>query len=174
MSKVGFLLQTQRLGLRPFKAEDLDDLESMLGDAETMKYYPNPFTREMCSSWIEDNRRRYQEDGFGLWAIEELMSGEFLGDCGPARRFIEGVWMVELGWHVKRSRWRQGIASEAALASKAHAFGTLGVPKLVSLIRPVNIPSRGLASRIGMSIEREVRYKNHHHLLYSVGREPSA
>lgn len=52
MSELGFLLQTQRLGLRAFRAEDLEDLESMLGDAETMKFYSNPFTRKMCSSWI--------------------------------------------------------------------------------------------------------------------------
>ncbi|MGI8707774.1 MAG: GNAT family N-acetyltransferase [Actinomycetota bacterium] len=174
MSQQELLLRTERLGLRPFRVGDLDDLESMLGDAETMKYYPNPFTREMCSSWIEDNRRRYEEDGFGLWVIEELITGEFLGDCGPAKRFVEGVWMVELGWHVKRSCWRQGIASEAALACKGHAFRNLGVPKLVSMIRPVNIPSKGVASKIGMSIEREVRYKNYRHLLYSVGREPDA
>ncbi len=45
MSQQELLLRTERLGLRPFRVGDLDDLESMLGDAETMKYYPNPFTR---------------------------------------------------------------------------------------------------------------------------------
>ena len=97
----------------------------------------------MSSRWIEDNMRRYEEDGFGLWVVEELTTGEFLGNCGPAWRLIEDVWMVELGWHIKRSHWRRGLATEAASACRDYAFATLDVPRVVSLIRPVNIPSRG-------------------------------
>ena len=172
MSQTTSLLETERLRLRRYRADDLDDAHSMLGDQETMQYYPSPFTREMSSRWIEDNMRRYEEDGFGLWVVEELTTGEFLGNCGPAWRLIEDVWMVELGWHIKRSHWRRGLATEAASACRDYAFATLDIPRVVSLIRPVNIPSRGVAGKIGMTIDREVDYKNYHHYLYAVERDP--
>ena len=156
--------------LRHYQVDDLDDAHSMLGDEQTMQYYPSPFTREMSSWWIEDNMRRYEEDGFGLWVVEARATGEFLGNCGPALRSIEGVSMVELGWHIKRSHLRRGLATEAAGACRDYAFATLDIPRIVSLIRPVNIPSRGLAEKIGMTIDREIDYKNYHHYLYAVER----
>ena len=165
-------MKTERLLLRHYRADDLDDAHSMLSDEQTMQYYPSPFTREMSSRWVEDNMRRYEEDGFGLWVVEGLATGEFLGNCGPAWRSIEGDSMVELGWHIKRSHWRRGLATEAARACRDYAFTTLDIPKIVSLIRPVNIPSRGVAEKIGMTIDREVDYKNYHHYLYAVERAP--
>ena len=172
MSQTASVLETPRLRLRLYRADDLDDAHSMLGDERTMQYYPSPFTREMSSRWIEDNIRRYEEDGFGLWVAEGRTTGEFLGDCGPAWRSIEGVSMVELGWHIKRSHWRRGLATEAAAGCRDYVFATLDIPKIVSLIRPVNVPSRGVAEKIGMTIDREVHYKNYHHYLYAV--EPPA
>jgi RimJ/RimL family protein N-acetyltransferase len=180
MVPLSLVLESERLRLRHFTPEDLDELAAILTDPETMKYYARPFTVEEAKGWIDQNIERYEVDGFGLWAIVSKEDGEFLGDCGPVRRLVDGYEEVEIGWQVKRSRWRQGIASEAGAACRDYAFGTLGLDRVISLIRPENIPSRGVAEKIGMSIEKEIDYKGMAHYVYfqellidpSVGRGP--
>ena len=56
--ETGFRLETERLRLRPYTLDDLDDLFGILGDPETMQYYPEPNSREGTLEWIEDNVRR--------------------------------------------------------------------------------------------------------------------
>jgi ribosomal-protein-alanine N-acetyltransferase len=160
------VLETSRLLLRHMAPEDLDDLAAILTDAETMRYYARPFTRDESRAWISNNIERYESDGFGLWAIVLKESGEFVGDCGPVRRFVDGRDEVEIGWQVSRARWRQGIASEAGAACRDYAFGRLGLDRVISLIRPENIPSRGVAEKIGMTIEKKIDYKGFAHYVY--------
>ena len=167
---MAFRLETERLVLRPYELDDLDDLAPILGDPETMQYYPAPFTREKSQEWIEANLERYASDGFGLWAIESKDTGEFLGNCGPVRRLVDGEREVEVGWHVKRSHWRRGIATEAARACCAYAFEELGLDRLISLIRVVNVPSRGVAENLGMTIEKEILYAGTPHHVFVLTR----
>ena len=48
-------LETERLLLRPFVSDDLDELFAILGDPETMRYYPRPYTRDEVIAWIARN-----------------------------------------------------------------------------------------------------------------------
>lgn len=163
------ILETERLLLREFQPEDLEAYAALLGDPETMRYYPRPFSPREASAFIEKNRHRYGADGFGVWAIEERSTGGFLGDCGLAFTLVEGVPEVEIIWHVVRDRWRQGIATEAAAAARDHAFGPLRLRRLVALVRPENDPSAGVARKIGMDVEREAVYHGLPHLVFVAG-----
>lgn len=160
--------ETDRLRVRPLSVSDGDALHAIMGDAETMRHYPAPFTRELTQSWIERQIERYETDGYGLLALELKGTGEFLGDCGPVVQIIEGTREVELGWHVKRSHWGQGFAPEAAAACLSLATEQFGLRRLVSLIRPVNIQSSRVAEKIGMAVEKQVTYKGLLHDLYVV------
>jgi RimJ/RimL family protein N-acetyltransferase len=164
------VLETERLILRRYERADLDALVPILGDAQTMSFYPHPLTRDECESWIERNLDSYERDGFGLLVLEDKATNEFLGNCGPVKRVVEGQEDVELGWHVKRSRWRQGIATEAALACRDYAFGDFELERLISIILPANVPSQGVARKIGMSVEREAVYKGFPSLIYSMDK----
>lgn len=53
------ILETQRLLLREMKFSDLDALLLVLGDVESMRFYPKPFDREMVERWIDRHRRNY-------------------------------------------------------------------------------------------------------------------
>jgi RimJ/RimL family protein N-acetyltransferase len=169
-SPPGIVLVTERLWLRHFAPDDLDEMASILTDPETMQYYPRPFTRDEAGTWIAQNIERYETDGFGLWVIVSKKTGEFLGDCGPVRRFVDERDEVEIGWQVKRSHWRQGIASEAGAGCRDYAFGPLGLSRVISLIRPENVPSRGVAEKIGMAIEKTIDYKGMTHHVYALER----
>jgi len=57
---VTFRLETARLVLRPLSFEDVDGLQRVLGDPETMRYYPHPFFLEETERWIRWNLDSYE------------------------------------------------------------------------------------------------------------------
>ncbi len=169
------VLQTARLRLRPFAADlsDLDALHAIQSDPHHMRYYPHPFSRDETREWIERWLAQYDERGFGLWVVEDRYSGEFLGNVGPNIQPVDGVDEVELGWSITPRRARQGIATEAALASRDWCFDERGVDHVISLVRPENVPSRGVAEKIGMTVWKETVHgtMGWPHLVYRVRRD---
>ena len=161
-----FQLRTQRLVLRHLALTDLDALHAVLGDAETMRYYPEPFTREATRAWIERSLERYASDGHALFAVTLRGTGELIGDCGPARMLIEDRDEVELGWHIRRDQWNRGYATEAASAARDWTLRELGRERLVSLVRPENRASCRVAEKIGMSVDHDLMHKGLLHHLY--------
>jgi ribosomal-protein-alanine N-acetyltransferase len=162
------VLETSRLVLRRFRLDDLDALAGVLGDAETMSFYPHPFSRTECRRWIEWNLGSYDVNGFGLWAMELKDGSGFAGDCGLTVQNVDGVDEVEVGWHVHRRLWGRGLATEAGGACRDYAFDTVGVPRLISLIRPVNLASKRVAEKIGLTVWKETERGGWPHLVFSM------
>ena len=162
------ILQTPRIQLREFTPKDADALAQVLSDPETMRYYSAPYDRAGVEQWIERNRQRYQDDGVGLWAMELKKTQELIGDCGVIRQQVEGEPLYEIGYHLRRDFWHQGLATEAAIACRDWAFTHLKTTRLISLIRPENLPSRRVAERNGMTIWKEVNWRGLPHYVYSV------
>ena len=164
------ILETPRLTLREFVPEDAVALSLVLSDPETMRFYPAPFDRAGVDDWIDRNRRRYASDGVGLWAMVLKSTGELIGDCGIMKQEVDGEPWYEIGYHLRREFWGQGLATEAAQACKAWGFDHLTVDRMISLIRPENLPSRRVAERNGMTVWKEVEWRSLRHCVYSVGR----
>jgi ribosomal-protein-alanine N-acetyltransferase len=162
------VIETERLLLREFVPEDVDALASVISDAETMRFYPAPRDRPGVESWIERNRRRYREDGHGLWAMVLKSSGEMIGDCGLARQTVDEIDEIEIGYHVRRDMWGRGLAPEAAAACRDYGFAHLGAGRLIALIRPENLPSRRVAEKVGLSLWKEVLWRDLSHCVYVV------
>lgn len=168
------IMETSRLILREFRTEDADRLEAVLSDPVTMRFYPAPLTREEVEEWIARNIRRYASDGYGLWAMVMKSSGELVGDCGLVLQDVDGLRDVEIGYHVHRELWGQGLASEAAPACRDYGFAHLSVPRLISLIRPENVQSRRVAEKNGMAAASQTMRKDLLHLVYAITREQAA
>jgi [ribosomal protein S5]-alanine N-acetyltransferase len=164
------ILETEHLLLREFVPGDVDALAAVISDAETMRFYPEPHDRAGVESWIERNRRRYRDYGHGLWAMVLKSSGELVGDCGLARQNVDEVDEIEIGYHVRRDLWGRGLAPEAAAACRDYGFEHLGAERLISLIRPENLPSRRVAEKIGLSLWKEVLWRNLPHCVYVIRR----
>ncbi len=165
------ILETSRLVLREFVPEDVDDLARVICDRETMRFYPAPFDRAGAEEWIARNRRRYAEHGHGLWAMVLKSTGEMIGDCGLTVQNVDGIDEVELGYHVRRDLWGQGLAAEAAQACRDYGFARLPVERLISLIRPENLVSRRVAEKNGMTVWKEVIWRDLPNLVYAIRRE---
>ncbi|MGB6677207.1 MAG: GNAT family N-acetyltransferase [Terriglobales bacterium] len=165
------VLETQRLVLREFQFEDLDALAAILCDRETMRYYPVSFDRAAVADWIQRNRTRYANDGYGLWAMILKSTRELIGDCGLVLQSVDAVDEIEIGYHVRRDLWNQGYASEAARACRDYGFANLKVDRLISLIRPENLASRRVAEKNGMTIWKEVTKVDLLHYVYAIKRD---
>ena len=164
MSKT--ILTTERLKLREITPDDHNDLLAIWGDAETMRFYPAPLDEDGVREWIERNLKRYKQNGHGLWAMILLDEERLVGDCGLTYQDVEGVAELEVGYHLNKAYWGRGLATEAARACMDYAFNQLGRRRITSLIRPENLPSRRVAERNGMRIEKEIMRSGYRHYVY--------
>jgi ribosomal-protein-alanine N-acetyltransferase len=165
------VLETSRLRLRRFRHDDVDAVFAIIGDDVAMQFYPKRFDRGDAEKWIERNLRRYRDDGYGLFAATLKQSEGVIGDCGIIKQNVEGEMAVEVGYHFRRDQWGHGYATEAARACMGMAFRDFGAEKVISLIRPENMPSRRVAERNGMKLDRQVVHYGLPHLVYAMKRE---
>lgn len=141
---------TARLRFREMHDADLDELAQMLGDPETMRFYPAPKTREESAEWIDRMQERYDRDGHGLWLIE-THAGEFVGDCGITWQSYNDTPVREVGYHVRRDRQGSGYATEAARACVELVRREFAPTLLTAIIHPDNAASRSVAEHLGMT-----------------------
>jgi len=153
------MIETERLRLRHLHLEDVDTMHAYLGDAETMLYYPAPYSREFVKCAIELNFDRYTKYGYGLFGVVLKASGVLIGDCGLVWQDLPGGPELEVGYHFSRAHWGNGYATEAARACMDYAFANAGVDHVISLIRPENGPSRRVAERNGLQVVRQIVWK---------------
>jgi RimJ/RimL family protein N-acetyltransferase len=128
------------------------------------------FSRAQTEEWVEDTLRCYARDGFGLWAVTFTGSDEAIGDCGLVRHAVDGSRKIDIGWHLLREHWGQGLATEAAQASRDYAFVQRGVQRLVAQIHPEHAASRRVAEKIGMTLHKEYQHWRGLRLLYVLER----
>ena len=148
-------IETQRLFLREMNPDDFDALYKVLADKEIMKHYPYTFDDTKVMEWIERNMKRYEDFGFGLWAVCLKETGEMIGDCGLTLQNIEGEMLPEIGYHIRADQQKKGYAREAAAAVRDWAFTNTDYPALYSYCKYTNVPSYKTAESIGMHFEKE-------------------
>lgn len=169
------ILETDRLSLRQLTEVDFDDLASLLQDPRVMYAYEHAFSDDEVRHWLENQRRRYREDGFGLWAVVERESGLWLGQAGLTLQDYHGKKVPEIGYLLKYEYWGRGYATEAAVGCREYAFHTLGLERVYSIIRDNNPVSQRVALRVGMmragSCIKHYYNMDMLHYVYSVEKE---
>jgi RimJ/RimL family protein N-acetyltransferase len=163
-------IETPRLLLRPLNEGDLSALAAVLSDPETMRWYPRPYSGDEVQKWIERQTARYLEDS-GLLGVVEKQTGRLIGDCGTTWQEVEGRMELGIGYHFHRERWNQGFATEAARAVMEEVFRTLSLQRLISLIRPENVPSRRVAEKNGLTVDRIIFWRDYEHCVYQRVRD---
>jgi RimJ/RimL family protein N-acetyltransferase len=143
----------------------------MVADPEQMRFYPRPKTRDEVRGWLAWNLSLYEEHGFGTWCLESLTDDEFAGYCGIRPLVLDGRREVELAWHVKKTHWNQGLATEAARVSTQLGFDRFGLSRLVAIIHPDNGASRRVAEKLGMVEERSLIHDGEPIVLYGTARD---
>ena len=151
------LIETRRLHLRPYAETDVRDALTVLGDEETMSFYPQPYSAEQVATIIRSSIDTFRRHGYGRFAVIEKAGGEFVGECGITIQDIDGVKEHEVGYKIARAKWGRGYAHQAAAAVVQYGFGTLGLSRLCSYMASDHLQSRRVAEKLGMVLEKEYR-----------------
>jgi ribosomal-protein-alanine N-acetyltransferase len=151
----GPVLETPRLLLRRWRAEDLEPLAELNADAEVMEHFPATLSRTEAALLLARLEAGFERDGYGFWAVEirgECPLAGFVG-LSPVPEDIPLAPGVEVGWRLGREHWGKGIAREAAEAALSYGFGTLDLQEIVAYTATGNERSRRLMERLGMSYD---------------------
>ncbi|TDE99137.1 N-acetyltransferase [Occultella glacieicola] len=143
------------------RPDHLPHLVELDGDPEVMRYLigrarsPAQARREWapgCESTAAD------AVGLGYWV--GFADGEFVGwwCASPPEPITQAPSTAELGWRLRREFWGCGLATEGARAVVEHSFGTVGLGSVTAETMAVNVGSRGVMRKLGMShVRTEMR-----------------
>ncbi len=152
-------LETERLLLRPWAAEDVGLLASLSSNPAVTRYIGLGHTWSAVKAIAVSDRAtdHWREHGFGWRVALEMATGEEIGLIALSL-MGEGTQGVdpeehEIGWWLSPSRWGRGYAAEGARAVAADAFAEVGAPFVTARIRPENVASIHVATTIGMQFE---------------------
>jgi RimJ/RimL family protein N-acetyltransferase len=141
------MIETERLILRPPRAEDLDGWAELMGDAEAARFIGGVQPRTGAWRGLAAMAGSWALHGFGMFSVIEKASGRWIGRLGPWRP--EGWPGDEIGWGLVRGAWGKGYATEGAAAAGDWAIDALGWGDLIHCIDPENVASARVAERLG-------------------------
>jgi len=146
-------IRTERLLMRRWRESDRDPFAALNGDPDTMRYLLGPLDRAESDAFVDRIESRFDEQGYGLWALEVVGTGTFIGFTGlnPMPEGVPGEGGVEVGWRLARHAWHQGYATEAASTALRVAFGGVGLREIWSMTAVINEPSQAVMRRIGLT-----------------------
>ena len=164
-------LETARLHLRSFNDDDLDPFASLTADARFMRFSGRGgITREETAAILERIMVRTRADLPSQFALLDQATGRLIGYCGFFLQVVDGIDELEIGYRVHPDFWGRGLATEAARAVRDHAFRDLKEERAISLIHPDNHPSRRVAEKNGMKVEKETTFKSFPTLVFAITR----
>lgn len=151
-------LETERLILRRFTEADVDNLVALDADPAVMRFInggrPTPraeIEREFLPAFLGYYERF---EGYGFWAAVEKSSRDFLGWFHFRPRKGGSPDEVELGYRLRRDAWGKGYATEGSRALIGKGFAELGVRRVFAETMVVNLASRRVMEKAGLSLVR--------------------
>jgi RimJ/RimL family protein N-acetyltransferase len=161
------LIETERLLLRRFSDEDLDEFFALHSDPEVTRFI-RALDRAEAEERLRKDEVEWRQRGHGILAVLERQSGAFLGRTGL--KYWPQFGETEVGWILRRGAWGQGYATEAARACVEWGFAHLAVPYLTAMIVPANTHSVAVAARLGMTPLREDELLGESVVVYALDR----
>lgn len=150
-------LAGDRVRLREFRSDDLDDADAILGD-------------DMVTRWLSfDSRTRKEQVEVLTGAIERaklsprteyyLAVTTHTDDrlIGFVRLGLGGVRAAKLGAAIAAAHWGHGYALDATRTIIDFGFSTLGLHRISGAIGPDNAASIALVTRLGFTQEGRLR-----------------
>jgi ribosomal-protein-alanine N-acetyltransferase len=168
-------LRTERLLLRPFRFEDLEDVLGYAADEEWSRYLfaiPQPYTRRNGREFVA---RAVLTD----WEREPMfaivLDGKVIG--GVNLRVDKAHELAELGYSIAREHWGKGLVAEAGRALIGWAFPAYDLRKIFARADANNRGSWRVMEKLGMTREgllrehRLVRGERGDEVIYGLLRE---
>jgi ribosomal-protein-alanine N-acetyltransferase len=165
------ILETPRLILRPFREEDLDLFAPLMANPDFMRFSLGVYSREQTAAFLD---KVINWQGCGLptqFAVIHGAENRLIGYCGFLHQQVDALDEIEIAYRLDPDYWSRGLATEAATAVRDHAFRNLKLTRVISLIHPDNLPSRRVAEKNGMTIDKKTIFRGFPTLVYAINRE---
>jgi RimJ/RimL family protein N-acetyltransferase len=148
-------LETARLHLRGFTADDLELLHTLYSNAEVMHHISidgQPLTREKTQERLASTLFRWTQHGIPMWAVFRKTDETFIGRSGF--QIYQATNEIEIAYSLLPLSWGNGYATEASRACLDHAFTVLKWERIVSRTRPTNTRSLRVMEKLGFQVEK--------------------
>jgi RimJ/RimL family protein N-acetyltransferase len=152
-----YFLNSPRLTFRTWTIKDVRLACTLWGNVAVAQSIGGPFSESQIHERLAREIANQAQYHLQYWPVFLLGSGEFAGCCGIHPYDLEKQ-MFELGYHFLPRYWGKGLATEAARAVVAYAFGTLGLTSIFAGHHPNNIISRRILEKLGFQYLRDEIY----------------
>jgi RimJ/RimL family protein N-acetyltransferase len=138
--------------MRRWQASDREPFAAMNADPAVMAHFPAALDRAASDAFVDRIKAGFEANGFGLWALERIDTGEFIGFTGLNVPRFQAPFLpgVEIGWRLCRPAWGHGFATEAARQALRVGFGQYRLAEIVSFTAVGNAASQAVMRRLGM------------------------
>lgn len=145
--------ETERLRFRDWTLEDLPPFRKMNKNPQVMQYFPAPLEDAETDAFFDRIQNEFKDSGYGLYAVELIESGEFIGFIGFHEASFKASFTpcIEIGWRLKASAFGKGYATEGARACLDYGFKVLKFTEVYSFTAKINLPSERVMQKIGMT-----------------------
>lgn len=169
-----YFLTTARLGFGTWRAEDVELAVGLWGDPAVARFLhaDGPPSRAAIVKRLSQEIATQEEHGFQYWPVFRLEDGVHVGCCG-LRPYRPDEGVLEFGVHLRPAFWGQGLAHEAGVAVRDHAFGKIGARALFAGHHPENAASGAMLRKLGFRYTHDEFYPptGLRHLSYLLTRE---
>ena len=163
------ILLTERLILRSFEEKDVDDMEQRFANPDFMRFSLGVFTERKQTVAFIGKVMGWDRAGIpSQFAVMPRGEDTIIGYCGFFYHPEHGIEDIEIGYRLNPDYWNRGLITEAARAVRDYGFCERKLSRVISLVHPENIPSRRVAEKNGMKIEREIMFRGFPTLVYAM------
>ncbi len=160
---------SERLYFRNLTMSDAVVWEGFLNDPGASKFFPPIVDAARFSmEWMERSLKRYENEGYGFYALINRVAGEFIGQCGLLLQDVNGMEELEIAFHIIPQFWNCGYATESAIACRDFVFRNCLRDSVISLIAPENFASQKVAVKTGLQKELEIFWRGQAYLVYRI------
>ena len=162
-------LTTDRLIGTPADLDDFADLRPLHSDPRVMATLAadgKTFTESQTRDFLSRAAEHWATHNFGLWALRDRITDDFVGYGGIKHTLVEGRDEIELAYAITSDNQRKGFATEISLAALKLGFNDLHLDRIVAFTLPHNQASRRVMEHCGFIYQRVIIHAGLPHILY--------
>jgi RimJ/RimL family protein N-acetyltransferase len=164
-------LKTTRLCLRSFTEDDLESFAALAANDGFMRFSGSgPLDPDGAAAFFERIMVRTRMAVPSQFAVLDGQTHALIGYCGFFLQVVDDVEELEIGYRLHPESWGRGLATEAAGAVRDHDFRDLRLMRVISVIPPDNHPSRRVAEKNGMTLEKFTVFRSYPANVFAISR----
>jgi ribosomal-protein-alanine N-acetyltransferase len=142
-----FVIETERLGLRPHRLEDIPFMVEFSSDPEVTRFTGDSALDEAEALAIVSRLTvQFETAKMGRFIAIEKSSGERIGWAGLA--ILKDRNVVDLGYRFLRKKWGLGYGTESARACLRYGFVNLKLPEITARVDARNLASMHVLKKL--------------------------